>query len=38
MKSLGDILEETVIHVISYGYLYASIPFVLGILGAIVLD
>ena len=38
MKSLGDILEETVIHVISYGYLYASIPLGLGSLGAIVLD
>ena len=35
---LTDVFEEVVIHVISYGYFYASIPLVLGILGAIVLN
>ena len=33
-----DLIEETVIFVVSYGYYFASIPFILGILGAIILD
>ena len=33
-----DVFEEVVIHVISYGYFYAAIPLVLGIIGAIVLN
>ena len=33
---LTDVFEEVVIHVISYGYFYAAIPFILGIMGAIV--
>ena len=35
---LVDVFEQVVIHVISYGYFYASIPFVLGFIGAIVLN
>ena len=34
---LADVFEEVIIHVISYGYFYAAIPFILGIMGAIVL-
>ena len=30
-----DVFEETVIFVVSYGYFFAAIPFVLGIIGAI---
>ena len=30
-----DVFEETVIFVVSYGYYFAAIPFVLGIIGAI---
>jgi|TARA_Y100001949_G_scaffold144996_1_gene128019 hypothetical protein len=30
-----DYIEETVIFVVSYGYYFASIPFVIGIIGAI---
>ena len=30
-----DVFEEIVIFVFSYGYIFASIPFVIGILGAI---
>ena len=37
MKLL-DVFEETVIFVVSYGYFFAAIPFVLGIIGAIVLN
>ena len=33
---LVDVFEQVVIHVISYGYFYAAIPFILGIMGAIV--
>jgi len=33
-----DVFEETVIFVVSYGYYFAAIPFVLGIIGAIVLN
>ena len=35
---LMDVFEETVIFVVSYGYYFAAIPFVLGIIGAIVLN
>ena len=34
MKLL-DVFEETVIFVVSYGYFYASIPFVIGTIAAI---
>ena len=30
-----ETLEEVVIFVVSYGYIFASIPFVLGIIGAV---
>jgi hypothetical protein len=30
-----DVFEEIVIFVFSYGYIFAAIPFVLGIIGAI---
>tara|TARA_B100000953_G_C17810114_1_gene355070 strand:- start:240 stop:344 length:105 start_codon:yes stop_codon:yes gene_type:complete len=33
-----DVFEETIIFVVSYGYYFAAIPFVLGIIGAIVLN
>ena len=33
-----DTLEEIIIFVVSYGYYFASIPFILGIIGAIVLN
>ena len=35
---LTDVFEEIVVHVISYGYFYATIPFILGIIGAIILN
>ena len=35
---LTDVFEQVIIFVISHGYLFASIPFVLGILGAIILE
>ena len=40
MKLMGafDTLEEIIIFVVSYGYYFAAIPFVLGIIGAIVLN
>ena len=34
MKLL-DVFEETVIFVVSYGYYFASIPFVIGTIAAI---
>jgi len=33
-----DVFEEIVIFIVSYGYNFAAIPFVLGIIGAIVLN
>ena len=33
-----DVFEEIIIFVVSYGYIFAAIPFVLGIIGAIVLN
>jgi len=33
-----DVFEETIIFIVSYGYYFAAIPFVLGIIGAIVLN
>ena len=33
-----NIFEEVVIFVFSYGYIFAAIPFGLGIIGAIVLN
>jgi len=33
-----DTFEEIIIFVVSYGYYFAAIPFVLGIIGAIVLN
>ena len=38
LKGVYDTIEEIVIFVVSYGYYFASIPFILGILGAIILD
>ena len=35
---LVDVFEQVEIHEISYGYFYAAIPLVLGIIGAIVLN
>ena len=32
---LMDVFEEIVIFVVSYGYYFASIPFILGIIGAV---
>ena len=32
---LMDVFEETVIFVVSYGYFFAAIPFVIGIIGAV---
>ena len=32
------VFEEIVILVFTYGYIFAAIPFVLGIIGAIVLN
>ena len=33
-----DVFDEIVIFVVSNGYYYAAIPFVLGIIGAIILN
>jgi hypothetical protein len=33
-----NIFEEVVIFIFSYGYIFAAIPFGLGIIGAIVLN
>jgi len=33
-----DIFEEVIIFVFSYGYVFATIPFILGIIGALVLN
>jgi len=30
-----DVFEETVIFIVSYGYFFAAIPFVIGIIGAV---
>ena len=30
-----DVFEEIIIFVVSYGYFFAAIPFVIGIIGAI---
>jgi len=38
LKGVYDTIEEIVIFVVSYGYYFAAIPFILGILGAIILD
>ena len=35
---LTDAFEEVIVFVISYGYFFAAIPFILGILGAIILE
>jgi hypothetical protein len=32
------VFEEIIIFIISYGYYFAAIPFVLGIIGAIILN
>ena len=32
------VFEEIIIFIISYGYYFATIPFVLGIIGAIILN
>ena len=38
LMAVFDYIEETVIFVFTYGYIFAAIPFILGIIGAIVLN
>ena len=35
---LTDAFEEAIIFVITYGYYFAAIPFILGIIGAIIFN